>query len=164
MSIASMTQRFLAQPPRNVGGGDMLTRMLAIIALLLLAAMISPQAKVHFPLLKIALLVTAELGLVSLMLGLFLRSKTYFTGLQLFSGSLLMLWLVNKNLPYLAIGVGLAFVVLGAISVVTRRSRLNNLLELSSMRVPLQEVEAAAAHAANPTHLPIKPLTEGGAR
>lgn len=145
MSTAAMIRRFTAPPPRNVGGGDMVTRLFAIVALLLLAGLIASKTKVHYPQLKISLLVVAELGLINLMLGLFLRSKTYSAGLHLFFGSLSMLWLAGKGLPWIAIAVGVAFVIVALVSVLTRRSRLNAMLELSSMRVPLEEVEAAAA-------------------
>lgn len=166
MSTGSVMQRIFAPPPRNVGGGDMVTRMLAILALLLLAGMIAPQAKIPYPLLKISMLVAAELGLVSLMLGLFLRSKTYFAGVQLFAASLLMLWLTGQQFPYLGILVAVLFIGIGLISVVTRSSRLNAVLELSSLRVPLEEVEAAAAaepvdDSKNPQHPAPKTHAEG---
>lgn len=165
MSVSSMIKRFSSPPPRNVGGGDMVTRVFGIVILLLLAAMIAPQSKVSFSWVKIGLLVTAELGLVSLMLGLFLRSKTYFTGLQLFFASMLMLWFTGRHLPWLALVVALVFVGVAVVSLVTRKSRLNALLELTSLRVPIQEAEAAAAAAPVDPKAPLtKTLAEGGAR
>lgn len=145
MSLKASMQRLVSPPPRNVGGGDLLTRLFAGIILLFLIAMIVPQTKTPFALAKIALLVSAELGLVSLMLGLFLRSKTYFAGLQLFFASLLMLWMTGRNYPYVGILIGLMFIGVGIATVVTRKSRLNAFLQVSSLRVPLQELEAAAA-------------------
>ena len=173
MSLKAIVQRVVSPPPLNVGGGDLMTRMMAILGLLILAAMITPQAGVTFPLVKISLLITAEFGLVMLMLSLFLRSKMYFAGLQMFFASLAMLWFAGQKYPWVAILVGLLFIALGAISVVTRRSRLNAFLELSSRRVPLQEIEAAAAAAATEVpqvvlpgaRIPVpKPPTEGATR
>ncbi len=165
MSLTTAVQRLVATPPRNVGGGDLVTRMLAVLALLAmiaLIALIAPQAATSYPLIKICLLVLAEFGLISLMLGLFLGSKTYFAGVQLFAASLSMLWLTTRTQPWLAIIIGLGFVAAGAMTVVTRRSRLNALLDLNSLGVPLEEVEAAEAVAsADPS---LKPLTNGGSR
>jgi len=145
MSVATVLKRFTAPPPLNVGGGDLLTRMLATLGLLVLVVMTAPQAKVPYPVLKISLLIVAELGLVSMMLGLFLRSKTYFAGLQLFFGSLGILWLASRQMPWVGIAVGLLLVVVGVSEIVARRSRLNALFELSSWHVPLEEVAAAGA-------------------
>lgn len=170
MSVGTMIQRFVAPPPLNVGGGDLLSRMLATLSLLLLVVMTVPQANTHPSLLKISLLIAAELGLISVMLGLFLRSQTYFAGLQLFVSSLTMLWLTGKQVPWLATVVGVLFILAGALDIVTRRSRLNALLEVNSRRVPLEEVDDAAAATADPAGAkalagaPLKALTHGGTR
>ena len=126
-------QRFL-DPDRNVGGGDLVTRVLSTIVLLCLVGIVVPQSHVPFPLVKIALLIAAELGLVGLMLALFLQSKTYFIGVQLFPAGLVMLWLAGHQLAYVAALVGLLFVAGGIVEIVTRRSRLNGLLGVNSFR------------------------------
>ncbi len=175
MSLRTVMQRLTERPPRNVGGGDLVTRFLAIAGLALMAGMVAPQAKISFPLVKITLLTAAELGLMSLMLGLFLRTKTYFVGLQLFCASLAMLYLANRNFPLAAVTVGLLFVAVGMLSVVTRRSRLNAVLEINSLRVPLEEADDAAAAQElldvesggkkTPPHgPPLKAAAQGGAR
>ena len=139
MSVETAMQRLMAPPPRNVGGGDLATRVVATAVLIVLVAMVAPQAHVPYVALKLSLLVAAELGLVSLMLGLFLRTKTYFAGIQLFLASLAMLWIAPRQ-PWVAIAVGLALVVIGIGAAMTRRSRLNAFLEINSLKVPLEEV------------------------
>ena len=168
MSLSTSMQRLNATPPRNVGGGDLATRVFVIIGLLLLMGMTVPQSLVPHSVLKICLLTAAELGLVCLMLGLFLRSKTYFAGLQLVLASFSMLWLNARDLPWGAILAGAVFMTVGLITVVTRRSRLNAALNLSSLRVPLEEIEDAAAADASATAAAVDPkaapLTAAGAQ
>lgn len=167
---SNVMQRFLA-PERNVGGGDLATRVLAILALLILTGVVLPQTHVPYPLLKLSLLIASEAGLVGLMLGMFLRSKTYFAGFQLFLASLSMLWLAGRQLSYVAAVIGLIFIAGGVSEVVTRRSRLNGLLGLSSFHAPNAEAtlleEALLPEASDPEPTPgaaLKPLTDGGAR
>ena len=129
----NVLQRFLS-PNRNVGGGDLVTRLMATLGLVLLTAVVLPQTQVPYPLMKISLLVASELGLIGLMLGMFLKSKTYFAGFQLFLASLIMLWLASHQLVYVSAGIGALFIGGGIAELVTRRSRLNALLGLSSFR------------------------------
>ena len=128
---ASAIKRVL-NPERNVGGGDLVVRLFAIGAVAILVGVVLPQLAVPWPLLKISLLICAEVGLVFLLLGMFLQSKTYFAGFQLFLASLLMLLLASRGLAYVAVAVGLAFIAIGVNEVVSRRSRLNGLLGVSS--------------------------------
>ncbi|GEM_PF-3247303 len=142
--MTTLVQRFLAPPPRNVGGGDLVTRVVATGVLILLVAMVAPQAHVPYGLMKISLLVVAEFGLLNLMLGLFLRTETFFAGAQLFATPLVMLWLSSRQ-PWVGIAIGLAVTVVGIAAILTRRSRINAALEIDSLKVPLEVAEAAAA-------------------
>ena len=132
--------RLTQRPDRNVGHSDFLTRGIASIVLAGLVVIVLPQAAVPFPLIKISLLTAAELGLITLMLGLFLRTKTHFSGLQLFATPLLMFRLAAWELPYLAAGLGLASLVVGIMNLITRRSRFNQVLNLSSLREVIEVV------------------------
>lgn len=134
--IDRLTQR----PERNVGESDLLSRGVAAIVLAGLVVMVLPVMRVPFPLIKISLLTAAELGLITLMLGLFLRTKTHFSGLQLFATPLLMFRIAAWELPYLAAGVGLLSLVIGLMNLVTRRSRFNQVLNLSSLREVIEVV------------------------
>src|SRR5258706_9559395 len=116
---STVMRRFL-DPERNVGGGDLATRVLSSSVLLLLVGMVVPRSHVPYPLLKISLLFAADLGVVTLMLALFLKSKTYFMGIQLFFASLMMLWLAGHQLVYVAMVIGLFFVAAGVVEVATR--------------------------------------------
>ena len=136
----SLTERFFTRPERNVGRSDFGTRVFASIGLAVLIAIMVPAAKTPFSLIKIALLSAAEVGLVSLMLGLFLRAKTYFAGAQLFAASLIMLWLEKRHMTWAAIVVGALFLALGVANLMTRRSRLNQVLGVSSFREVIAEV------------------------
>ena len=131
-------QRFL-DPEQNVGGGDRVTRLVATGLLVALCGLVLPQSHIPYRLLKISLLIAAEMGLVGLMLGMFLRSKTYFAGAQLFATPLLMLWLAGHQLTYVAAVTGLVLAAVGIGELATRRSRLNALLGLSSFRAPRAE-------------------------
>ncbi|MBS1149592.1 MAG: hypothetical protein H6Q89_1290, partial [Myxococcaceae bacterium] len=88
MSLANAMHDLFDRPPRNIGGGDLVSRILTGAILMLLTVMVAAGARVSYPLLKISLLTAAELGLVSVMLGLFLRSNTHFAGFQLLIASL----------------------------------------------------------------------------
>lgn len=158
----SLTERFLTRPERNVGRSDFGTRVLASIALTVLIGILVPQAKVPFSLIKIALLTAAEVGLVSLMLGLFLRAKTYFAGAQLFATALIMLWLEKRHLTWAAISVGALFLALGVANLMTRRSRLNQILGVSSFREVIAEVAKDAEEL--PGTAPLHPQPNGGTR
>ena len=163
----SALKRFAA-PERNVGGGDMATRLMACLLLLILTAVVLPQTDLPYPLTKIALLIVSELGLVGLMLGMFLKSKTYFFGFQLFIGSLAMLWLAGQHHAYAAAGVGLVFVGFGVSELVTRRSRLNALLGLSSYRAVQAKAtlleEALQPEANDAPAVPLNPVVDGAAK
>ena len=119
---------------RNVGGSDYVTRVIACLAITGLLYFVIPVAGVPWSLLKIALLTGAELGVVLLMVGLFFRAKTYFAGAQLFFTALVMLYLAGHGLGWVALGLGALSVVAGAIDLITRKSRFNALVGLSSWR------------------------------
>jgi hypothetical protein len=137
---ARFIDRLTDRPERNVGHSDFITRGVASIVLAGLIVLMLPVAKVPFPLIKISLLTAAELGLITLMLGLFLRTKTHFSGLQLFATPLLMFRLAAWDVPYVAAGVGLLSLVIGIMNLVTRRSRFNQVLNLSSLREVIEVV------------------------
>jgi hypothetical protein len=122
----------ILNPPRNVGGSDLVTRACSTILMLVLGCIVVPQAGVSYPILKITLLTVTEVGLSSLMVGLFVNAKTYAAGLQLFVAPLMMLWLVQHRLAYAAAGVGMLSTAGGLVELLTRRSRLNSLLGISS--------------------------------
>lgn len=128
-------QRF-ANPDLNVGGGDFVMRVIATILLVLLSFAVTPALHLPYPLLKIALLGATEMGLMCVMLGMFFKAKTYFAGFQLFFASLAVLALASKQVGYVGLSVGLLFVGLGVYELVTKRSRLNALLGVSSYRRP----------------------------
>ncbi len=139
--MTTLMQRFLAPPPRNVGGGDLVIRVVATAILILLVAAVAPQAHVPYALMKVSLLVAAELGLLNLMLGLFLRTQTFFAGMQLFATPLVMLWLAPRQ-PWVGLAFGLAVTVVGIAAILTRRSRVNAALEINSLKLPVEAVEA----------------------
>lgn len=162
-------QRFV-NPDLNVGGGDFAMRVIASLVLLLLSFAVAPALHVPYPLQKIALLSATELGLMCVMLGMFFKSKTYFAGFQLFCGSLSVLALASKQVGYAGLLVGLLFVALGIYELVTKRSRLNALLGVSSYRRAsandVNLIDAALLPDA-PTQVrppaPLAPLHEGKA-
>lgn len=137
---ARFIDRLTDRPERNVGHSDFITRGVAAIVLGALILLVLPVANVPFPLIKISLLTAAELGLVTLMLGLFLRTKTHFSGLQLFATSLAMFVLADAKLPYLAAGFGLLSLIIGILNLITRRSRFNQVLNLGSLREVIEVV------------------------
>ncbi len=161
-----------AHPEQNVGGGDFVTRIIATGLLLVLSIGVMPQLGVPYPLQKIAILSTSELGLMCVMLGMFFKSKTYFAGFQLFFGSLAVLALVSKQVPYAGTVVGLVFVGLGIQELVSKRSRLNALLGVSSFRLAqtgeVNLIDAALLPEAAPAptrrpELVASPMPEGKA-
>ncbi|MBL8950114.1 MAG: hypothetical protein JNK82_05015 [Myxococcaceae bacterium] len=129
-----LIERIVQRPERNVGRGDFATRLLATFVLGALVVTVMPQANVEFPMIKISLLAATEVGLITLMLGLFLDTKTHYAGLQMFLGSLAMFWLARRQLPWAAAAVGVAIIAVGIINLVTRRSRFNQVFNLSSIR------------------------------
>ncbi len=141
----------MLNPPLNVGASDLVTRVCSTALMLVLACIVVPQAGVSYAILKIILLTVAEVGLSTLMVGLFVNSKTYAAGLQLFVAPLIMLWLVQHRLAYVAAGIGMLSIAGGLIELITRRSRLNGLLNISSRGEALpsatleSHLEAAAA-------------------
>jgi hypothetical protein len=165
MMLPDLKQR-LQHLERNVGGGDLVTRVLAIAGLAISSALILPVLKVPFPLVKISLLATTEFGLIALMVGMFLKSKTYFAGFQLCVACLTMLWLAARGLPYVGAVVGVAFIAAGIFEVITRKSRLNALFGISSFNPVVDEAnlleeallpdndEAAPSPALNPQGTP----------
>ena len=137
----NLIDRVFTRPERNVGHTDFATRVMAVLILGGLVALLMPVAGVPHSMAKICLLTAAELGVVSLMLGLFLRgAKTYFAGLQLIAAAFLMTWLESRGLRYAAVVVGLGFLVIGVINLITRRSRLNQVLNFSSIRTVITEM------------------------
>ncbi|MBS1152985.1 MAG: hypothetical protein H6Q89_4683, partial [Myxococcaceae bacterium] len=122
----------------------LVSRILTGAILMLLTVMVAAGGRVSYPLLKISLLTAAEVGLVSVMLGLFLRSNTHFAGFQLLIASLMMLWLAAQHLIWVAVGVGLLFIAVDLTNVITRRSRLNAFLALRAPRLLDEEAHPAA--------------------
>lgn len=141
-----------AAPTRNVGGVDLGTRAVASVMLCGLVYLMVPAAQTPWHLTKIALLACAEVGVVSLMLGLFLRAKTYYCGAQLLGTSLLMLWCGAQGLTWAGIAVGGVSTVAGTIDLITRKSRFNAALDVSSWREPLQTTPAAPPPHPNGAH------------
>ena len=135
-----LLQRIVQRPEPNVGQSDFVTRILASVVLVGAIVLVFPRSQCAHSLIKIALLIAAELGLVSVMLGLFLNAKTYFAGLQLFVTPLVMLRLVSAGLPWVSICVGVVALTIGIMNLVTRRSRLNQVLNLSSLREVIEDV------------------------
>lgn len=159
-------ERIFARPEENVGRSDFGTRALASMALFGLLALQVPQFAVGYSPIKICLLIASELGLISLMLGLFLRAKTYFAGLQLIVASLAMLWFQKKGLPYVALGVGTFFFAWGMVNLLTRRSRLNALLNLGSLHAVITEATLSHAQLEKPLSVaaPPQPPNPGESR
>ncbi len=133
-----MYERILSRPERNVGQGDFAMRLVAAVILTGLVVVVAPPVGLQFPPIKISLLTAAEVGLIALMLGLFLDTKTHFAGLQLFGTSLIMFWLVHRQLPWVAVVLGLVVIVGGAASLITRRSRFNHVCNLSSIQEAIE--------------------------
>jgi hypothetical protein len=106
----------------NGARADFATRVLASGVLAGLIVLGLPHLAVPYTLLKIALLVATELGLVSLLLGLFLAAKTSFAGLQLVTGSLVMLWLRSQGHPHAALAAGILILVIGLVGLGAWRS------------------------------------------
>jgi hypothetical protein len=119
---------------RNVGGSDYGTRIVASVIVMGLVALAFSFTRVPYSLLKVAFLIAAELGLVTVMVGMFLRAKTYFAGGQLFITPLLMLLCAQYHLPWVAVVIGVSSFVAGLIELVTRRSRVNDLLGVSTWK------------------------------
>lgn len=132
MDLANLVDRLVQPPPRNVANGDLTARVFSLLVLGVLVAMMAAQSRLPHALVKLSLLIAAELGVISLMLGLFLRSNAYFAGLQGLAASLTMLWLWEHHQPWLACLAGLVVIAIGITNVATRRSRLNAVLALSS--------------------------------
>lgn len=122
---------------QNVGGADFVTRLLASLVLAGMLYLVLPITSTGWSPLKIALLTAAELGLIIVMIGLFLRAKTYFAGAQLFLTPLLMLWLASVGFAWVALFAGAASLAWGITDLVTRKSRFNAWLGISTFREPL---------------------------
>ena len=129
-----LVERLFNRPAPNVGHGDLFTRLVALLVLVGLILLVLPHGRVEFHAVKISLLAAAEVGLIILMLGLFLDTKTHCAGLLLFVGALVMFALARRQLPWPAVAVGLVFVAGTLVSVVSRRSRFNQAFNLSSIR------------------------------
>ena len=142
----------LLRPERNVGRGDFVTRVIASLLLLGLMFLLVPQTHCPFALQKIALLAAAEVGLISLMHALFLRTKTYYAGLQLLLVPLLMFWLVAHHHAVMALIIGALFLLFGLYSLATRRCYLNAALNLSSLTGVIAEVTAPESEKKPLTH------------
>lgn len=121
---------------RNVGGSDFVTRVVACLSLTALLWGVLPVAAPPWSALKLSLRTGAELGVVLLMVGLFFKAKTYFAGAHLFFTSLLMLFLCENGLGWVALALGTVSIAFGAIDLITRKSRFNALFGVSSWRDP----------------------------
>src|SRR5436309_2103365 len=113
----------ITSPYKNVGvaGGDLLTRGVTSLGLIVLITMSLPTAGIAFPVFKITALMSAEIGAVFLMLGLFFSQKTHFAGFILIPVPLFMMWLVGIGLTWLAVVVGLGFLGECLLNLFTRR-------------------------------------------
>ena len=141
-------------PPLNVGGGDLVMRVVACVLISAVSVLAVPQLAVPWSLLKIGLLSAAELGLLCLMLGMFLRARTYFAGLQLFATPLLMLALVQGRFAWGAVALGLLSLAVGVSEIVSRRCRLNALLGISSYRAQTTSILETALQPEAPPRPP----------
>jgi hypothetical protein len=126
----------LFRPEQNVGtsGGDIVTRLLTAMVLLLLVALALPLLDIPYTLFKILALIATEAGLVFLMLGLFLDQKTYFAGFMLFLVPLAMLWLAGAGLGWIGVAIGALALADALVNLYTRRCGLNALLGINSCR------------------------------
>ncbi|MDZ7344954.1 MAG: hypothetical protein ONA90_10630 [candidate division KSB1 bacterium] len=120
--------------PINVGvrGGDLPTRYFAGVVISALTIIAVPQVGASFTTLKLSCLLIAMSGTILLMAGLVFSQRTHYAGILLIPAPLLILWLANLNLRWLAVMLGI--VVLGWIvqNVVTKRCGVNKLLGISS--------------------------------
>ncbi len=157
MTRTRLFDRIVERPDRNVGSSDFLTRVAATIVMVGAIALVAPPMGMAYPLIKIGLLIAAELGLVSLMLGLFLNAKTYFAGLQLFATSLAMFYLTRWGQPWIAVGLGTLITSIGIANLATRRSRLNQVLNLSSLREVIADVAPSATKPSAADELGARP-------
>ncbi|MGH7657076.1 MAG: hypothetical protein ACREL6_02500 [Gemmatimonadales bacterium] len=130
---ATVMERFL-KPERNVGasGGDYAARLAAALLFIMLLLMLVPAFSVPYSNFKIAALVSMEVGLVFLMMGLFLGQMTYFAGINLFFVPLAMLLLRGFGWSWVAFAFGAVFLIMGIQNLVTRRCGLNALLGIRS--------------------------------
>lgn len=119
---------------RNVGtaGGDLPSRIVVLILLIILTVLAIPAVNVSFAILKIASLVSAQLGAVFLMTGLFFSRKTYFASIVLIPAPLLIMWLVGFGLPWFAVAAGILFVAQDLLNILTRRCGINRILHINS--------------------------------
>jgi hypothetical protein len=115
-------RRPVRPPVRDGTRADLATRLLASLVLAGLVALSFSGPAVTFTVLKISLLVAIELGLVSLLLGLFLGARTSFAGLQLVVAPAVMLFLHRAAHPYLATAVGGMVLAVGLAALVVGRS------------------------------------------
>lgn len=131
--VQTWTDR-LFRPEQNVGtsGGDIVTRILTAIILVLLVALALPLVNIPYTLFKIIALIATEIGLVFLMMGLFLDQKTYFAGFALFLVPLAMLWLAGAGLAWVGVAIGAVALADAVVNLYTRRCGLNALLGISS--------------------------------
>lgn len=119
---------------RNVGaaGGDLASRIVVLILLIILTVLAIPVVNVSFAVLKISSLVSAQLGAVFLMTGLLFSRKTYFAGIVLIPAPLFIMWLAGLGLPWFAVAVGVLFVAQGLLNILTRRCGINTILHINS--------------------------------
>jgi hypothetical protein len=137
-SINSFTDLIQAKfIPINVGirGGDLPTRYFAGIVMAALTAFAVPQVGASLTTLKISCLLIAMSGTILLMAGLVFLQRTHYAGILLIPASLLILWLVNLNLRWLAVMVGIAVLGLIVQNLVTKRCGINKVLGISSTSV-----------------------------
>lgn len=132
MTTTAMEKFF--KPERNVGasGGDYAARLAATLLFIMLTLMVVPEFSIPYSNFKIAALVSVEIGLVFLMMGLFLGQLTYFAGINLLLAPLVMLVLRGFGWSWIAFGVGGVVLAAGIQNLITRRCGLNALLGIRS--------------------------------
>ena len=124
----------ITSPVENVGteGGDLPTRILASTIVASLVLLSIPTLGVQYSILKITSLVSAQLGAMFLMMGLFFSRKTHFAGVILIPIPLAIAWLAGSGYHWIAVGVGVAFLGQIMLNLVTRRCGINRLLGINS--------------------------------
>lgn len=118
----------------NVGaeGGDLSTRRLSVMVMLVLTTMAVPWLGVSHSMLKITALAAAIVGTLFLMAGLVFLQKTHFAGLVLIPGPLGMTGLSAIGWRWGAVALGLLVIAWLVQNLVTRRCGLNRLLGINS--------------------------------
>jgi len=119
----------------NVGfrGGDLQTRFFAGAVLLALVVMVFPPTDVSPAAMRIATLAAAMFGTVFLMTGLVFAQRTHYAGIVLTAVPLMIKWLAQGQLSWVAVILGALTIGGISINVATRRCGVNRALRISSV-------------------------------